>query len=92
MANKLVIMVCIFLKARSLRKGHFSGSTHSAVCFVLDQHVKLDFYGASSLKQRPMGRPVAALKRIIRLLKQIGLLLDMYHKACFTVILFNLLP
>ena len=28
------------------------------VCFVLDQHAKLDFYSASSVKQQSMGRHV----------------------------------
>jgi predicted alpha/beta hydrolase len=31
------------------------------VCFALDQHVELDFYSASSLKQQPAGRHVAPL-------------------------------
>ena len=35
------------------------------VGFVLDQHVELDFYSASSLKQQSMGRRVAPLGHII---------------------------
>jgi hypothetical protein len=35
------------------------------VRFVLDQHVKLDFYSASSLKQQSAGRHVAPLWNII---------------------------
>ena len=35
------------------------------VCFVLDQHVKLDVYSASSLKQQSPGRYVAPLEHII---------------------------
>jgi hypothetical protein len=35
------------------------------VCFVLDQHAELDFYGASSLKQQSSGRHVAPLGHII---------------------------
>ena len=33
--------------------------------FVLDQHAELDFYSASSLKQRSAGRHVAPLGHII---------------------------
>jgi hypothetical protein len=57
------------------------------VCFVLDQHVKLDFYGASSLKQRPMGRPVAALKRIILISSQPVFMLVWLFKAVQILIL-----
>ena len=35
------------------------------VRFVLDQHAKLDFYRASSLKQQSVGRHVALLGHII---------------------------
>jgi hypothetical protein len=35
------------------------------VRFVLDQHVELDFYSASSLKQQSAGRHVAPLWNII---------------------------
>jgi hypothetical protein len=35
------------------------------VRFVLDQHVELDFYSASSLKQQSVGRRVAPLGHII---------------------------
>jgi hypothetical protein len=35
------------------------------VRFVLDQHAKLDFYSASSLKQQSAGRHVAPLWHII---------------------------
>ena len=35
------------------------------VCFVLDQHTKLDFYSASSLKQQSSDRHVAPLGHII---------------------------
>ena len=35
------------------------------VCFVLDQHAKLDFYSASSLKQQSAGIHVAPLGHII---------------------------
>jgi hypothetical protein len=35
------------------------------VCFVLDQHAKLDFYSASSLKQQSEGKHVTPLGHII---------------------------
>jgi len=35
------------------------------ICFVLDQHAKLDFYSASSMKQQSAGRHVAPLGHII---------------------------
>jgi hypothetical protein len=35
------------------------------VCFVLDQHAKLDFYSASSLRQQSVGIHVAPLGHII---------------------------
>ena len=35
------------------------------VCFVLDQHVKLDVYSASSLKKQSPGRYVAPFGHII---------------------------
>jgi hypothetical protein len=35
------------------------------VCFVLDQHAKLDFYSASSLRQQSAGIHVAPLGHII---------------------------
>jgi hypothetical protein len=40
------------------------------VCFVLDQHAELDFYGASSLKQQSAGRHVTPLWHIILILSQ----------------------
>jgi hypothetical protein len=40
------------------------------VRFVLDQHTKLDFYSASSLKQQSAGRHVAPLRHIILILSQ----------------------
>ena len=38
--------------------------------FVLDQRAELDFYSASSLKQRSAGRRVAPLRHIILILSQ----------------------
>ena len=35
------------------------------VCFLLDQHAKLDFYSASSLRQQSADRHVAPLGHII---------------------------
>ena len=35
------------------------------VCFIPDQHVCLDFYSASSLKQQSVGRHVAPITHII---------------------------
>ena len=35
------------------------------VCFVLDQHTELDFYGASWLKQQSTGRYITRLWYII---------------------------
>jgi hypothetical protein len=35
------------------------------VRFVLDQHAELDFYSASSLKQKSVGRHVSPLRHII---------------------------
>jgi transposase len=40
------------------------------VRLVLDQHVELDFYSASSLKQQSAGRQVAPLGHIILILRQ----------------------
>jgi hypothetical protein len=40
------------------------------VRFVLNQHAKLDFYSASSLKQQPAGMHVAPLGHIILILSQ----------------------
>ena len=40
------------------------------VCFVLDQHTELDFYGASWLKQQSVGRHVTPLWHIIQILSQ----------------------
>ena len=35
------------------------------VYFVLDQHVEMDFYSTSSLKQQSTGRRVASLRHLI---------------------------
>ena len=40
------------------------------VCFVLDQHVELDIYSASSLEQQSAGRHVAPLGHIILISSQ----------------------
>ena len=40
------------------------------VRFVLDQHAKLDFYSASSLKQQSAGRHIAPLGHINLILSQ----------------------
>ena len=40
------------------------------VHFVLDKHVQLDFYIASSLKQQSTGRHIAPLRYIILILSQ----------------------
>ena len=40
------------------------------VCFLLDQHAKLDFYSASSLRQQSADRHVAPLRHIILFLGQ----------------------
>ena len=41
------------------------------VCFVLEQHAKLDFYGTSSLKQQSADRHVATLRHIILIPSQL---------------------
>jgi len=52
------------------------------VPFVLDQHVKLDFYSASSMKQQSAGRHVAPLKHIILMVANQFLLLPLLA-ACW---------
>jgi hypothetical protein len=49
---------------------NFQWDEDDEVCFVLDQHANLDFYGASSLKQQSAGRYVAPLGHIILILNQ----------------------
>ena len=48
------------------------------VCFVLDQHVELDFYSTSSLKQQSMVTHVAPLRHIILIQSQPVLALSPY--------------
>jgi hypothetical protein len=46
------------------------------VLFLLDQHVELDFFSASSLKQQSAERPVAPLGHIILIPNQSALALS----------------
>ena len=56
------------------------------VRFVLDQHAKLDFYSASSLKQQSAGKHVTTLGHIILIPKKqvraIQSLLFLLNAAC----------
>ena len=47
-----------------------SDDTCNYIWFVLDQHAKLDFYSASSLKQQSADRLVAPLGHIILIPRQ----------------------
>jgi hypothetical protein len=49
---------------------NFQWDDDDEVRFVLDQHVELDFYSASSLKQHSVGRHVAPLGHIIMIPSQ----------------------
>jgi len=49
---------------------NFPWGDDDEVCFVLDQHVWLDFYSASSLKQQSADRYVAPLGHIILIQSQ----------------------
>ena len=49
------------ISAKSWREQVNFQSDDDDVCFVLDQHVKLDFHSASSLKQQSADRHVAPL-------------------------------
>jgi hypothetical protein len=53
-----------FVLAMSLREQINFQWDDEEVCFVIDQHVELDFYSASSLKQQSVGRHVAPLGHI----------------------------
>ena len=52
------------------------------VRFVLDQHAELDFYNASSLKQKSAGRHVAPLGHIIPIPSQPVYVLFLLNAAC----------
>jgi hypothetical protein len=47
-----------------------TSSDDDEVRFVLDQHIELDLYSASSLKQQSAGRHIAPLGHIILIPKQ----------------------
>jgi len=54
------------------------------VHFVLDQHIKLDFYNVSSLKQQSVGKHVTLLWNILSWIGANQSLLLLLSAVCFT--------
>jgi hypothetical protein len=64
----VIVVLCqlsIFSAVSWLEQVDFQWDDDDEVHFVLDQHAKLDFYSASSVKQQCMDRHVTPLGHII---------------------------
>ena len=64
----VIVVLCqlsIFSAVSWLEQVDFQWDDDDEVHFVLDQHTKLDFYSASSVKQQCVDRHVAPLGHII---------------------------
>jgi len=59
----------------SENKLHFWWDEENDVRFVLDKHIELNFYSASSLKQQSAGKHFSSLRRIILIPRHQSLLL-----------------
>ena len=64
----VIVVLCqlsIFSAVSWLEQVNFQWDDDDEVRFVLDQHAKLDFYSASSVKQQCVDGHVAPLRHII---------------------------